>query len=47
MKYRNTETGVIIDVESVMGGVWEPVKDKAAEKTEEKPKKSEKGKAKK
>ena len=29
MKYRNKETGVVVDVQSELGGVWEPVKEKA------------------
>jgi hypothetical protein len=32
MLYRNTKTGVIIDVESEMKGAWEPVKAPAPEK---------------
>lgn len=42
MKYRNTKTGAIIDVNSVMKGVWEPVNKpepkKAPKKTEAKKK---------
>lgn len=32
MKYRNKETGVVVDVQSELGGVWEPVKEKKAGK---------------
>lgn len=34
MLYRNKRTGVVIDVESELGGDWEPVKAQAAQKTE-------------
>lgn len=34
MKYRNKKTGAVIDVESNVGGDWEPVKAPAAPKTE-------------
>ena len=34
MKYRNKRTGVVIDVESELGGDWEPVKAPTAQKTE-------------
>lgn len=44
MEYRNKKTGVVIDVESELGGIWEPVKaekpapKKAPKKTEAKKK---------
>lgn len=42
MKYRNKETGVEIDVNSEMGGVWAPVEGKKAKaKKTEKPEKTE------
>ncbi len=28
MKFRNTETGVIVDVQSELSGVWVPVEEK-------------------
>ena len=46
MKYRNTKTGVIVDVNSVIGGDWEPVK-KTVEKKSTETESKEKGKAKK
>lgn len=42
MKYKNKETGKVIDANSVMRGAWEPVKAPAKE-TEEKPAKKKKG----
>lgn len=36
MKYRNIETGAVIEVGSEMGGKWEPVEAPSAQ--EEKPK---------
>lgn len=36
MKYRNKKTGAVIDVESNVGGDWEPVMTRAAHKTETK-----------
>ena len=43
MLYRNEKTGVVIDVESVLGGDWKPVeKKKAAE--DPKPKKAKRSK---
>jgi hypothetical protein len=36
MQYRNKRTGAVIDVESKVGGDWEPVTDPAAHKTETK-----------
>lgn len=32
MKYRNKETGVIVEVESLIGGNWEKVEDKKSTK---------------
>lgn len=43
MLYRNEKTGVIIDVQSVLGGDWKPVKEKKTAE-EPKPKKAKKGK---
>ena len=40
MKYRNTKTGVIIDVQSELKGAWEPVEDPAPEKPAKKTKKT-------
>ena len=34
MKYRNKKTGAVLDVDSKLGGDWEPVTDQAAQKTE-------------
>lgn len=34
MKYRNKKTGAVIDVESNVGGDWEPVMTRAAQKAE-------------
>lgn len=31
MLYRNERTGVIIDVQSELGGKWKPVEEKTAE----------------
>lgn len=28
MKYRNTETGAVVDVKSKLSGAWVPVKEK-------------------
>lgn len=43
MKYRNTKTGVVIDVNSKIGGDWEEISDSrissVSEVTEEKPEK--------
>nr|DAE02712.1 MAG TPA: hypothetical protein [Siphoviridae sp. ctGiO6] len=36
MKYRNVDTGVIVESDSVLSGSWEPVEEK---KTKVKPKK--------
>jgi len=36
MKYRNTKTGVIIDVPSELKGAWEPVKAPEPKKPEKK-----------
>ena len=47
MKYRNIKTGVIIDVNSVIGGDWEPVNDSVEKKATETEQKEKKGKAKK
>lgn len=40
MKYKNKKTGVVIDVQSVLSGAWEPVKEqpKKAEPAPAKPK---------
>ena len=35
MLYRNEKTGVVIDVESVLGGDWKPVETKTAEEPKE------------
>lgn len=40
MLYRNEKTGVVIDVESVLGGDWKPVETKTAEKPKPKAKKT-------
>lgn len=43
MLYRNEKTGVVIDVESVLGGDWKPVEiKKTAEEPKPKAKKTEK-----
>ena len=42
MLYRNEKTGIVIDVQSVLGGVWKPVKKEPAE--EPKPAKGKKSK---
>lgn len=34
MQYRNKKTGVVIDVDSKLGGDWEPVATPAAQKAE-------------
>ena len=34
MEYRNVKTGAVIDVNSELGGDWEPVKASAAQKAE-------------
>lgn len=48
MKFKNKKTGVVIDVPSILGGVWEPVKEKPQKAESEpapaKPKKSTKKK---
>lgn len=36
MKYRNTKTGVVIDVKSVIGGKWEPVEQEEPPKPKKK-----------
>lgn len=38
MLYRNEKTGIVIDVQSVLGGDWKPVEKETAEKP--KPKKT-------
>ena len=43
MLYRNEKTGVIIDVNSTLGGDWKPV-EKAEKGVKESKKKAEKGK---
>lgn len=43
MLYRNEKTGVVIDVNSVLGGDWKPV-EKAEKPAKEPKKKTEKGK---
>ena len=42
MLYRNEKTGIVIDVQSVLGGDWKPVKKETAE--EPKPAKGKKSK---
>ena len=42
MLYRNEKTGIVIDVQSVLGGDWKPVKKETAE--EPKPAKGKKRK---
>ena len=44
MLYRNEKTGVIIDVNSVLGGDWKPVEAKTEKPAKETKKKTEKGK---
>lgn len=44
MLYRNEKTGVVIDVNSVLGGDWKPVEVKATRTAKETKKKTEKGK---
>ena len=41
MLYRNEKTGAIIDVNSVLGGDWKPVKEKAEKTSKETKKKTE------
>ena len=45
MLYRNEKTGIVIDVQSVLGGDWKPVKKETAEEPKlAKAKKSKRGK---
>ena len=43
MLYRNEKTGIVIDVQSVLGGDWKPVETKKTAE-EPKPKAKKKGK---
>lgn len=44
MLYRNEKTGVVIDVNSVLGGDWKPVEKKTEKSAKETKRKAEKGK---
>lgn len=44
MLYRNEKTGIVIDVNSVLGGDWKPVEAKTEKLAKEKKRKAEKGK---
>lgn len=44
MLYKNTKTGVVIDVKSELAGAWVPVEKKQPAKKKSAPKKKEAGK---